>query len=97
MKLEPADLAAIADAVAERMKLSGVERSSPSTHVDELVTTDEIAARTKTSRQKWERLRREGGGPAYLQPEGTRHVRYRWSVVQAWLDKSSKTNTVRGQ
>ncbi len=59
---------------------------------DELLTTTELAKRTSLTRRFWENRRITGETPPYIQI-GDRAVRYKWSDVQSWLDKQTKSST----
>lgn len=50
---------------------------------DEWMTTDQLAAATKTSRSFWDKARVRGDGPAYA-IVGNR-PRYQRSAVESWL------------
>jgi len=58
----------------------------------ELLTTKELADRTKKSARGWEALRLRGGGPPYIRVDG-RKVRYFWADVLDWLEKRRYTST----
>lgn len=61
-------------------------------YTDELLTTAELAKRTSLTKRFWEHRRITGETPPYIQI-GDRAVRYKWSEVQTWLDKQTKTST----
>ncbi|WP_414713683.1 helix-turn-helix transcriptional regulator [Sphingomonas sp.] len=50
---------------------------------DELLTTDELAAETKTPKSRWDKARLTGDGPPFIKIGHL--VRYRRSDVRAWL------------
>ena len=53
--------------------------------------TSELARRTKTSESYWNKMRVAGDGPPYVKVG--RLVRYRPSVVDAWLASLTRSNT----
>lgn len=55
---------------------------------DRLIDTDELAKLTGTGKLLWARRRVDGTGPPYIQVGGA--IRYRLSVVNAWLDKQTR-------
>jgi hypothetical protein len=66
-------------------------------HDDVLVSPKQLAARLGISLRTLERLRYTGEGPAFNRVSGGMRrgrVMYRWSQVQAWLDKRQCISTV---
>lgn len=64
---------------------------------DELLTTDELATRTKISKRTWEGRRRKGGDhtPPFIKlgTGNSARVLYRWPVVLEWLDRQTRQST----
>lgn len=56
---------------------------------DEVFDTEEVAGYIKIPAKTLEQWRYLGKGPAYIKVG--KHVRYRASAVNAWLDSQSKT------
>lgn len=62
-----------------------VLRSAP----PQLMTTQEAATYLQMSEMRLYQLRKQGGGPRFLQPT-ERIVRYRLVDLEAWLDQQGK-------
>ena len=61
---------------------------APVQEIDELLTTNEVAAMVKMTKRALELMRRDRRGPAYIKHGGSQSskVRYHMSDVKRWLD-----------
>lgn len=58
---------------------------------EELLTTDELAAETKTPPSRWNKARLTGDGPPFLKIGHL--VRYRRGDVRAWLNSQPRVSS----
>ncbi|KAA9019277.1 MULTISPECIES: helix-turn-helix transcriptional regulator [Sphingobium] len=59
---------------------------------DEYLTVENLASYTSLTRDFWNKLRCEGGGPRYVKISA-RVVRYRRSDVDAWMAERTRLST----
>lgn len=59
--------------------------------IDELIDTNELARRTGVSTITFARMRCKGSGPSFVKIG--RSVKYRWSDVEAWLERCRRSST----
>lgn len=67
--------------------------SSPEHQPVAIAKADEVAKYLGMTTAALAQMRYKGTGPKYMNPGGSRLVRYAWTDVNEWLESGTKTRT----